>query len=60
LRYTATIPAPTLEGIPAVSGETVPALFEEIIYDCNIGIQYWTNRIVTFDIPDRVLLVSPK
>lgn len=60
LRFTATIPAPSLEGIPAVAGETVPALFEEIIYDCNIGIEYWMNRIVTFDIPHRVLLVSAK
>jgi hypothetical protein len=60
LRYTATILAPSLEGIPAVAGQTVPALFEEMIYDCNIGIQYWATRSVTFDVTHRALLVSAK
>jgi len=60
LRYTAMIPAPSLEGIPKATGQTVPALFEEIIYDCNMGIDYWANRIVTFDVPHRALLVSAK
>lgn len=61
LRYTATIPAPSLEGVPrATTGQAVSALFEEIIYDCNIGIDYWANRIVTFDVPHRALLVTAK
>jgi Aspartyl protease len=60
LRYTAAVPTPSLKGIPAVAGESVPALFEEIIYDCNVGIQYWAGRIVTFDVPNKVLLVSTK
>ena len=33
-------------------------LFEDIIYDCNVGIDFWRNRVVTFDIPDRAMVIA--
>jgi hypothetical protein len=37
-----------------------PSLFKDIIYACNFGIDFWANRLGTFDIPDKALIVSVK
>lgn len=60
LRYSAIVPAPHLSDIPFGKDEVARALFEDIIYDCNIGIDYWANRVVTFDVPHKGLIVSTK
>jgi hypothetical protein len=57
-RYNATLPTLQLEGNPSTAQQQTPTLFEDIIYDCNVGIGFWAGHLVTFDIPDKVLIVS--
>jgi hypothetical protein len=59
-RYTAALPSLALEGVPSDERQNARATFEELIYDCNIGSNYWTGRSVTFDVPGRTLIVSGK
>ena len=32
--------------------------FANIIYDCAVGVDFWAGKVVTFDIPDRQLIVA--
>jgi Aspartyl protease len=59
VRYQATSSI-ALEGLPASGLQNVPVLFEDLIYDCNVGTEYWAHRAVTFDIPHKSLIVSGK
>jgi hypothetical protein len=34
------------------------ALFTSLIYDCNVGNEFWKNRALTLDIPNRSLYVA--
>jgi hypothetical protein len=57
-RYVTTVPALALAAAPQVTEKQPRVSFANIIYDCVIGIDFWSGRAVTFDIPDRQLLVS--
>ena len=59
VRYQATS-AISLEGVSTDGLRSVPVLFENLIYDCNVGTDYWAHRAVTFDIPRKSLIVSGK
>lgn len=34
-------------------------VFEDLVYDCNVGNDFWANKIFTLDIPHRVMYVAP-
>ena len=57
-RYDTTVPALALATAPEVIQRHPHVAFANIIYDCVVGIDFWSGRAVTFDIPDRQLLVS--
>jgi len=58
IRYRATLDAFSLEGTKLGAGRKTPVLFEDIIYDCNVGVDFWFNHVVTFDIPHQHLIVA--
>jgi len=60
VRNHAIVPTLQLDGNPSTAHQEAHALFEDIIYDCNIGIDFWVGRLVTFDIPDKTLILSLK
>ena len=47
-----------LQGVPNTVVEHPKALFADLIFDCNIGNEFWANKIFTLDIPGRSLWVS--
>ena len=58
LRYRASASSLQLDDTQ-ISTEGKPSiLFEDIIYDCNVGIDFWKNRVVTFDVPHRKMVVA--
>jgi Aspartyl protease len=59
-RYNAPLPSITLDDRPEIGIAPAHALFEDIIYDCDVGIDFWKGRIVTFDIPRKQILVIDK
>ena len=34
-------------------------IFEEFVYDCNVGTDFWADKIFTLDIPQRMMYVAP-
>ncbi len=34
-------------------------VFENLVYDCNVGNDFWANQIFTLDIPQRMMYVAP-
>jgi Aspartyl protease len=57
-RYHAAVPSLALDGVPASARPNMPTMFEELIYDCVIGWDFWANRSVTFGVPDKLLILS--
>jgi Aspartyl protease len=47
-----------LAGDPSAAIADPRVIFGNLIYDCSVGNEFWRNRSVTFDIPDRALYVS--
>ena len=47
-----------LQGMPSAVVEHPKALFADLIFDCNIGNDFWANKIFTLDIPGRSLWVT--
>lgn len=58
IRYWTSLPELTLADAPQISLASARVSFSDIIYDCVIGVDFWSNRAVTFDIPGRQLIVS--
>jgi hypothetical protein len=54
----ASAPSIALSGAPdtALAGPTVT--YANLIYDCNVGNQFWAGRIFTLDLPNRALYVA--
>jgi hypothetical protein len=48
-----------LQGAPETAIASPKGLFANLIFDCNIGNEFWANKIFTLDIPGRSLWVSP-
>lgn len=60
VRYRASAPSLRLDDSQMGTEDKSSVLFEDIIYDCNVGIDFWKDRVVTFDIPRREMVVSER
>jgi hypothetical protein len=57
-RYVAPVPSLRLVGTELSAPGKSSALFEDLIYDCDVGIDFFENRVVTFDLAHRQLIIS--
>lgn len=57
-RYDATMPQISLAAAPTVKIGPAHASFSDIIYDCVMGMEFWSDRALTIDIPNQQLIVS--
>ena len=55
----ATIGSLALDGAPDSVMHNVPVVFEDLVYDCNVGNAYWADKVITLDIPHRVMYLAP-
>lgn len=55
----ASIPSLTLIGAPDWTLPRPNVVFEDLVYDCNVGNEYWSNKLFTLDIPERAMYVAP-
>jgi hypothetical protein len=59
IRYQSSVPNMMLLDAPEVKVEKAEVTFKErLIYDGVVGTKFWMNRQLTFDIPNRKLIVS--
>lgn len=56
--YWTTLPQISLAAAPQVALAPAQLSFSDIIYDCVIGVDFWHDRALTIDIPDRQLTIS--
>ncbi len=54
-RIVAAIPQVALAGVPFSAIAAPKALFTNLIYDCNVGNEFWRGRAFTLDVPNRAL-----
>lgn len=57
-RIVATIPQIALAGAPSSKIAAPTALFTDLIYDCNVGSEFWRGRAFTLDIANRALYLD--
>ena len=57
-RYDTSLPQISLAEAPQISLAPAPASFSDIIYDCVVGLDFWSGKALTVDIPGRKILVS--
>lgn len=57
-RIVATIPQLALAGVPSSAIAAPKTLFTNLIYDCNVGNEFWRGRAFTLDIPNRALYLE--
>jgi hypothetical protein len=57
-RYETTVPRIALTSWPAIALVRPKVLFSDIIYDCVVGVNFWSGKSVTFDIANRELIVT--
>jgi predicted aspartyl protease len=57
-RIVATIPQIALAGAPSSAIAAPKALFTDLIYDCNVGSEFWYGRAFTLDIANRALYLD--
>ena len=55
----ATIPSLMLDGAADSIMQRPKVVFEDLVYDCNVGNDFWANKVFTLDIPQRVMYVAP-
>ena len=58
IRYAATVSSLRLNNKQAGEEKRPSVLFENIIYDCNIGLRFWESSVVTFDVPHQQIIVA--
>jgi len=58
--YLTTIPQIALGADPSIRQMQPKVEFGDIIYDCVLGVHFWSGRSVTVDIPNKRLIVSRK
>lgn len=56
--YTATVPQLALAADSTIRRADPRVEFSDIIYDCVLGIDFWSGRTLTIDIPHNRLIVS--
>lgn len=54
-----TIGSLTLDGADDSVVKQPRVVFEDLVYDCNVGNAYWADKVITLDIPHRVMYVAP-
>jgi len=57
-RYDTTLPLISLASSAQISLPHPATSFADIIYDCVIGVDFWSGKAVTFNLPDKQLTVS--
>lgn len=55
----ATIGSLTLDGAPDSMMKQPPVVFEDLVYDCNVGNAFWADKLFTLEIPQRVMWIAP-
>jgi len=58
IRYDTSLPQLSLAAAPQFGLAKATVSFVDIIYDCVIGVDFWRDRALTLDIPNRQLIVS--
>ena len=58
VQYETTIPALALADVPDSEILQPAAMFENLIYDCVIGTNFWSDKVVTFDLPEKILIMG--
>jgi hypothetical protein len=58
VRYDTSLPQISLTAAPQVSIAHPSVSFSDIIYDCVVGIDFWSGKALTIDIGDKQLIVS--
>ena len=54
-----TIGSLTLDGADDSVVKQPRVVFEDLVYDCNVGNAFWADKVITLDIPHRVMYVAP-
>ncbi len=57
-RIIATIPQVAVAGAPTSAIAAPKAIFTNLIYDCNVGNEFWRGRAFTLDIANRALYLG--
>lgn len=57
-RYSAPVRSLRMPGTQLSAPATASVLFEDLIYDCDVGIDFFQGRSITFDIAGRQMIVS--
>jgi hypothetical protein len=57
-RYKTTLPQLGFRSSPASAMKDAPVAFSDITFDCVIGIDYYRDKVLTFDIAHRELIVA--
>ena len=58
VRYKATVPALTFKGVPSSARKDAPVAFSDIIFDCVVGVDFYRDKVLTFDLAHRRLIVG--
>jgi predicted aspartyl protease len=53
-----TIPSLALSAAPGVALHNPTVVFEDLVYDCNVGNDFWGDKIFTLDIPERLMYLA--
>ena len=53
-----TIPSLALAAAPGVPLRNPTVVFEDLVYDCNVGNDFWGDKIFTLDIPERAMYLA--
>lgn len=57
-RYDTRLALLSLQASPQATLKNPHISFSDIIYDCVVGVDFWSGKSLTFDLPDSQLLVS--
>jgi hypothetical protein len=60
VRYDTRVPRIALLAAPRVSTVEPEVSFSNIIYDCVVGVDFWTGRALTYNIAGSELIVSDR
>ncbi|MGB8768192.1 MAG: hypothetical protein WCC92_01150 [Candidatus Korobacteraceae bacterium] len=58
IRYDTRLPLISLTAAPQISLAHPGVAFSDVIYDCVIGLDFWSGKVLTVDIPEGQLFVS--
>jgi hypothetical protein len=57
-RYKTAVPELGFKAAPGSATKNAPVAFSDIIFDCVVGIEYYRDKVLTFDIARRELIVE--